>query len=239
VIGWALACALWLRPPYSAALHGGTSAAAAPDPFDPATGIADERRYWVETAGTAHPVTVDDYLAHNDYARAGARVRRWEAAGRRGLLLDTKGGPRSLLPLRDGVGARIVASAPALGLYGYAAGDRVEVVDDHGLASVLAAHQRLVARGRPGHEKSLADAWVIAQFADPHAPLPARVDSRDVVAARRALACEPLLTLVRAPTVALSASDALDNLEHAFTDATYRFPPDPVAAAREVCGRRA
>src|SRR5438094_9563682 len=118
------------------------TAATAPDPFDPVTGIADERLYWVRSAVTAHPVTVDDYLGHNDLARAGARAARWAEAGRRGLLLDTRDGPGSLVQLRPGVDAPIVASAPALGLYGYAARDQVDVVDDHGLASLLGAHQR-------------------------------------------------------------------------------------------------
>ena len=81
VLVWAVVCAGWMRPPYSTALPTGFSAAAAPDPYDPDTGIADERLFWVRSSGTAYPVTVDDYIPRNMFALEGARVRgprrRW------------------------------------------------------------------------------------------------------------------------------------------------------------------
>jgi arabinofuranosyltransferase len=238
VVGWVLVCGLWLRPTYSAALLPGVSSATASDPFDARTGIADERLFWVRSAGTAHPVTLDDYLPNNGSARAGARVARWADAGRRGLLLDPSAHARSLVPLRPGVGARIVVSAPALGLFGYAAGDQVKVVDNHGLASPLAAHQQVDARGRPGHEKDLQDAWVLAEFADRRAALPAGIARSEVVAAQRALSCDPLRSLIDQSTRTLTVRTALDNVDQAMTSFSYRFAPDPIAAARQACGTR-
>jgi arabinofuranosyltransferase len=236
IVVWALLCAGWLRPPYSAALTPGVSRASAPDPYDTSTGIIDERLYWVRSSGTAHPVTLADYATQNRFAREGARAARLAAAGRRGLLLDPTARVWSLVPLRVGVESRIVASSGALGLFSYAAGDQVEVVDRLGLASPLAAHQRLGARGRPGHEKLLSSAWWLAQFADPRAPIPAGIDERAVAAARHALACEPFRSLTRDPTRALSVATVLDDLEDSVANWSYRFAPDPIAAAREACG---
>jgi arabinofuranosyltransferase len=235
VLVWALACAGWMRPPYSTALPTGVSAAAAADPYDPGTGIADERLFWVRSSGTAHPVTLDDYLKRNIFAREGARVARLAAEGRRGLLLDPGNSARSLIPLATGVNAQIVVTEPALGLLAYAAGDRVDVVDDHGLTSPLAAHQRLQTRGRPGHEKILSDAWFVAEYADPGDRLPDGVDPREVAAARRALACEPLRSLVDDPTRRFTLADAIHNFEDALTTTSYRFATDPVVAAGQTC----
>jgi len=227
VIAWAVASALWFGPPYSAAHRG--------DAFDAVTGIADERLYWTRTAGTGHPVTIDDYLAHQPYARAGAATRQAVAAGKRGLLLDALHDQRHLVPLAAHAPGPIVASVPALGLFGYAAGDHVIVVDDHGLASTLAAHERLDARGRPGHEKALPAAWFVAEFADPGAGVPARIEARDVDAARRALRCGALRDAVDRPRTPLDVAQMVDNLGSAVADAGFRFAGDPIRAQREMC----
>jgi arabinofuranosyltransferase len=236
VVGWAFVCGLWLRPPYSAALPTGARAATAPVPYDRSTGIDDERLFWVRTSGTAHPVTLDDYVSHDVFARDGARVARWAATGQRGLLLDPRDPERSLVPLRAGVKSRIVVSSGALGLFAFAAGDQVDVVDEYGLASTLAAHQRLEARGRPGHEKALSTAWLLAEYADPRAPIRAPVAPQDVAAARQALTCTPLRTLVSDETRRLTVSSALDDLDVAWATSSFRFAPEPSAALREVCG---
>jgi arabinofuranosyltransferase len=236
VVVWAAACALWFRPPYSVPLRTGQPAVTASDPFDGHTGIADERLFWVRTSGTKHPVTIDDYMSHNAFAQAGAKVERWERDGRRGLLLDILAGHDSLVPLRPGVDAKLVASTGSIGLFAYAAGDDVDVVDNHGLASVLAAQQRLVRRGRPGHEKVLPDAWVVAQFADPQAPVPGSVSARQVRAARRALACDPLRSVVRDVARPLTLGAVFDGAARSVGASSFRFPSDPIAAAREVCG---
>jgi arabinofuranosyltransferase len=236
VASWALVCGLWLRPPYSAPLAPGERAATAPVPYDRTTGIDDERLFWVRTSGTAHPVTLDDYASHDVFARDGAEVARWAASGRRGLLLDPRDPERSLVPLRRGVPARIVVSSGALGLFSYAVGDQVDVVDEYGLASTLAAHQRLVTRGRPGHEKALSAAWLLAEYADPRAPVGTDAAPQEVVAARRALTCTPLRALVTEATRRWTLSVALDDVEHAWSTTELRFAPDPAVAARETCG---
>jgi arabinofuranosyltransferase len=236
IVAWALACALWLRPPYSAALATGESATTASDPFDPHTGIADERLFWVRLSGTAHPVTIDDYQPANKLARDGVKLARWAREGRRGLLLDISAGPDALVPLRRGVDSRLVVSTGSFGLFAYAAGDDVDVVDNHGLASVLAAQQRLVTRGRPGHEKVLPDAWVVAQFADPRAPIPGPLSAREVAAARRALACEPLHSVVTDVGRPLTLATAVDDATGSLSASRFRFPSDPIRAEREICG---
>jgi arabinofuranosyltransferase len=235
IASWAFVCGLWLRPPYSVALATGARAATAAVPYDRSTGIDDERLFWVRTAGTAHPVTLDDYRSHDVFARDGTRVAQWVATGRRGLLLDPRYSERSLVRLRRGVKARIIVSSGALGLFSYAAGDQVEVVDEYGLASPLAAHQRLVARGRPGHEKALSNAWLLAEYADPRAAVAPKVAPREVAAARRALACAPLRTLISDETRRLTPATAVDDLGVAWSASSFRFAPDPVAAAQQTC----
>jgi len=230
---WAVACAFALRTPYSGSSTAARGIFAA---VDPKTGIADERLFWTRGASSPHPVTIDDYLA-NPIGQAARRTRELARSGHRGLLLDGLAVQQHLLPLRRGVSASIVAGATALGIYSYAAGDAVTVVDDHGLADPLAAHQRLVRRGRPGHEKSLPAAWMLARWASPAAPIPHNVSAADIDAARRALRCGPLEDLLAVSSGPLDATRIVDNVLGARRITGLRFPANPQAAVTELCDR--
>jgi arabinofuranosyltransferase len=232
---WALACAFSLRTPYSGPAPAGPVGAYAA--INHRTGIGDERLYYARVARSAHPVTIDDYLRHSPLGQAGRRTRALAQSGHHGLLVHALLDQTTLLPLRHGVHAVVVASAPALGVYGYAAGDAVDVVDDHGLADSLAAHQQLLTRGRPGHEKNLPEAWLLARWASPASPVPATVSRADVVAARHALRCGPLAELLAATTGPMDASRALKDLLHSLTFYRFRFATNPKIAERELCRR--
>ena len=60
----------------------------------------------------------------------------------------------------------VVVATRAVGAMGYTLGPEVRVIDLHGLADPLTAHQRLAFRSLPGHEKLAAEAWIVALAAD-------------------------------------------------------------------------
>jgi arabinofuranosyltransferase len=232
---WGVAAMFALRPVYSqhATLDGPYGAVQA---IDPVTGIGDERLYYTRSAGETHPVTIDDYLRHDLWAQWGRDTRRLaDTSARPQLVLLALSDDPVVVPLRRGA-TRTVASAKNLGVFGYAAGTDVVVIDNHGLADVVAGHLRLRTRGRPGHEKALPDVWTFARYAAPGAPLPRGMSERQVAAARRALSCGPLRSLVAGTEGTWSIGDAPGNLLEALRSLRFRFDEDPRVAAREVCG---
>jgi arabinofuranosyltransferase len=234
---WAVAAIVVLRPPYSrAATRTGDQAAL--QALERRGGIGDERLYYTRNASSANPVTIDDYLRHSRWARSGAAIRRLAArAGHPVLVLHAMSAEPTVVPLRRGSAPRSVASADNLGLFGYAAGNGVDVIDDHGLADVVAGRQRLRVRGRPGHEKVLPDVWTFARYAATGAPLPAGVTAADVADARRALACGTMRELLDDTTGPWSMGDSPTNVVESLRSFRFRFDPDPQVAAREVCAR--
>ncbi len=205
---WAVATAATLRVPYA----GGISADSK---------IADERGFWADSAGTANPVTVDDYR-NSSFAQLGALARERSDAGADVLILgfgtESDG---TELPLPPGSGVVLVVDH--IGIDSVMAGDDVVVVDPHGLSDAFAARIELVTRGRPGHEKSLPDAWILARYG-------IETDRPDVVAAAAALACPTPSDLQAAITDPLSVSRLLHNIASSPRLTTWRFPADPTQA---------
>jgi len=91
-------------------------------------------------------------------------------------------------------------------------------------------------RSRPGHEKDRVVPWVMAEYADPAAPIPPVVDAADVLAARRALDCGELADLRGSQQAPLGVRQALHNVIRSFELTSFRYPADPVVAERELCG---
>jgi arabinofuranosyltransferase len=214
IAAWALVAAVWLRVPYQQT-NG-------PD------GIADERGVYVENSGHPHPVTLADYMGmRQTWPRDGATWRARATHAPRVLVVDGQE-----LPLAGWVdpSAGIAAMAHNVGLAGVAAGRRVHVVDTYGLADPLAGRLLLSERGRPGHEKRLPVAWVIARFSEPTAGEPA-----DVASARRVLACDEPARLHDAVTGPLTFGRFLRNLRDAWSFHDLRIPDDPATAERQLC----
>jgi arabinofuranosyltransferase len=138
-----------------------------------------------------------------------------------------------VFPLRADVDPDIQLMAPRwnVGVTGYLAGLTVALVDKNGLSDPIASRLRLETRGRPGHEKSLPNAWVIARFAS---STTTDLD-RAVVAARAALACGDLAELRSAVEAPLTLERFLKNVRQAWRLYRLRIPADPVAAQRELC----
>jgi arabinofuranosyltransferase len=125
-----------------------------------------------------------------------------------------------------------VADRKNIGMLGYAAGPEVRVIDQLGLADALAARLRLQARGRPGHEKSLPEAWVLAQYAAPES-LPPGLPG--VAEARQALGCGGLAALLDAIRQPLTLGRFAENVTLAWRLTLLRISPDPAQAQAELC----
>jgi hypothetical protein len=138
----------------------------------------------------------------------------------------------------------MVAATSNVGLFGYAAGRDVWVVDRLGLGDPVAARLFLYTRSRPGHEKLLLAPWVYARFADPHATADPATQQ-----ARRALSCRPwwwngggvfragqLPDTLRAISAPLTVGRFLANVKFAATSDKLRVNGDPFVAASDLCG---
>ncbi len=213
VVTWALVCATALRPSYNGI-----------GPY----GIADERSYYVARAQHAHPITPDDYRLYPSAGEAFAQRKQLTAGG----LLTQSG---AQVALRPGVQAEAVVEGLRIGIYGYIFGTNVHVVDLFGLADPIAGRLELAKRGRPGHEKQLSEAWVVARFADPGALAIGGVTSADVNAARSALSCDGVQRLLAAVTERMTPGRFARNLLEAFRLQRLRIPLNPVEAQAKLC----
>ena len=156
-----------------------------------------------------------------------------------GLILDSESAGNTALatgPLRSGLESRVVVNVGALGMYSYSLPADVTVVDRFGLANPISAHQHSTGRGRPGHEKDLPLAWVVASYTDPGAPAPAGVPAAEIDAARRALACGKFPDLARARFEPIGFKHLVRNFTGAISRWRFRFTRDPFVAVKELCG---
>ncbi len=205
-------------------------------------GIGDEHGWYMREAKVAHPVTIEDYAKH-DFGKIGhdllqtidnrcpdhARCRQLFFGERdHGNLFPW----RAQMPVAPDLDPRVqaVVEATAIGIVGYQLPWQVHVVDQLGLADPVAARVRLKERARPGHEKDLYNAWVVALFGAPMSD-----EDVSVKAARRALSCGPLADLVKATRGPLTAAGFWSNVRNAATFQALRIPPDPFDAEAELC----
>jgi arabinofuranosyltransferase len=223
VTAWSVVCAGWLRVPYAGLGTIGP------------TGIVDERGFYTHHIKTPNPVYLADYV-RQPYVD---QVRRDFAAHHRMLVLG--GGPDGLAvatrlaPAVPGP-VRLVAGLSHVGVLGYVAGADVHIVDRLGLADPIASRLVLSQRGRPGHEKTLPDAWIVARFGN----LGIVADAfRAGPAAAAALGCGDLAHLLRAVEDPLTVSRFLENMREAWTFHRLRIPADPTAARDQLCAGQA
>lgn len=147
----------------------------------------------------------------------------------------------------------------AIGVSSSAIGDDFYVLDLLGLADPFTARLRAPSNNGPlplpGHEKPLPTPWVAARLfpANRHPPPSAfpqtflalipSADGREfqqqVVLAREALNCPPIVRLARSVKAPLTPKRFLDNLAQSFANSFLRIPPDPAEAFRSLCGSRA
>ncbi len=170
-----------------------------------ASGIVDERIYYVLNSGHDHPVLAEDYL---DYPRMRAMLQDIAATPDGGLLINS---PSFMmwyvapppLPIPPGGYGHTVYFLN-LGMTSMNVPLSVRVIDQEGLAYPLAAHTDRLADGRIGHDKNLYPDWVVVDtgMVDQHPWMPWFLDEKWVRQARTALSCpatQDLLASYRAP----------------------------------------
>ena len=166
------------------------------------SGIVDERRFYSQATGNAHPVTAADYL---DYPRMRAVLTALENTPDGALLLpsgnydqwDVVPAIPPPPPAPDAPEKQQGQKGPHtvfftnLGMLGMNVGLDVRVVDQIGLANPLAAHTARLEDGRIGHDKNLFPDWAVAEgpFLKTPPYIPAYLDQDWIVQAEAALEC--------------------------------------------------
>ena len=204
-----------------------------------ATGIVDERRFYAQATGHAHPLTAADYL---DYPRMRAVLTAIRNTPDGALLLpagnyDTWDVVPAIPPPPDApTGPDGDRNGPHtvfftnLGMLGMNVGLDVRVIDQIGLANPLAAHTARIEDGRIGHDKNLFPDWAVAEgpFLKEEPWIPQYLDEDWIRQAQAALACpetESVLNAVRAP---MSPRRFLSNLANAAEFTRYRIDRVPL-----------
>ncbi|HSA50805.1 MAG TPA: hypothetical protein VLH10_11950 [Yinghuangia sp.] len=223
---WAVACAVFMRVPYTGLSPGGI--------------VADERGFYTQAMGIPNPTTAEAYL--RNYPRFPPAVAEMMKNYEHVMLYPWFEQFR-VTPLKPDDPAPYAASWLNLGMSGAAMPLNGRSIDLLGLASPLAAHLKLEGRGRPGHEKSLDIAWLIAIYAPPQAVLPAGIDPERVAKARYALTCGDenrgaLKELHDSVSEPMSWSRFWKNLTGSWERTSFRVSNNPEDAMEEICGTR-
>lgn len=197
-------------------------------------GIVDERRFYSQATGHAHPLTAADYL---DYPRMAAVLTALDNTPEGALLLPSGNYTQwDLVPM-----AQPAPGSPPqkpqhavfftnLGMLGMNVGLDVRVIDQIGLANPLAQHTQRLTHGRIGHDKNLFPDWVIADgpWVKLHPGVPGYLDVNWVAQAVAALQCpetKAMLASVRAP---MTVHRFFSNFLHSFEFTGYRIDRVPL-----------
>jgi arabinofuranosyltransferase len=203
------------------------------------SGIVDERRFYSQATGHAHPLTAADYL---DYPRMAAVLTALDNTPEGALLLPSGNYIQwDLVPMaQPPPGSTPTDQAPQkpqhtvfftnLGMLGMNVGLDVRVIDQIGLANPLAQHTERLKHGRIGHDKNLFPDWVIADgpWVKVYPGIPGYLDANWVAQAVAALQCpetKAVLSSVRAP---MTLHRFISNVMHAFEFTKYRIDRVPL-----------
>ena len=205
------------------------------------TGIVDERRFYAQATGHAHPLTAADYL---DYPRMRAVVTAIENTPDGALLLpagdyDMWDVVPALPPPPDAppgyIGPHTVFFTN-LGMLGMNVGLDVRVIDQIGLANPLAAHTARLEDGRIGHDKNLFPDWAVAEgpFLKKKPFIPTYLDEDWIRQAEAALKCPDTEAVLTGDP----GSDGAETVpvEPGERDEVHRLPhrPGPAVRARAL-----
>jgi arabinofuranosyltransferase len=217
------------------------------------SGIVDERRFYSQATGNAHPLTAADYL---DYPRMRAVLVALNNTPEGALLLpsgnydqwdlvpviskssrpnsppdqkapDTPGPPGPPGPPEKGPHTVFFTN---LGMLGMNVGLDIRVIDQIGLANPVAAHTARLQHSRIGHDKNLFPDWVIADgpWVKWYPGVPGYLDAQWVGQAEAALRCpatQAMLNSVRAP---MGVHRFISNLLHSYQFTRYRIDRVPL-----------
>jgi len=201
------------------------------------SGIVDERRFYAQATGHAHPVTAADYL---DYPRMAAVLTAIDNTPEGALLLPSGNYTQwDLVPMiPPGTAPGVPATQKPqhavfftnLGMVGMNVGLDIRVIDQIGLANPIAQHTERLRHGRIGHDKNLFPDWVVADGPWVKWPpgIPGYLDPAWVAQAAAALQCpdtKAVLNSVRAP---MTLHRFVSNVVHSFEFTQYRIDRVPL-----------
>ncbi len=201
------------------------------------SGIVDERRFYAQATGNAHPLTAADYL---DYPRMRAVLAALNNSPDGALLLPSGNYDQwdvvpVIPPPPDAPAGGKEQKGPHtvfftnLGMLGMNVGLDVRVIDQIGLANPLAAHTGRLDDGRIGHDKNLFPDWAIAEgpfFKEPPY-IPVYIDEDWVVQAEEALKCPATDAVLNSVRGRLTPRLFISNVLHALQFTGYRIDRVP------------
>ncbi|MEO8814457.1 MAG: flagellar motor control protein ZomB [Mycobacterium sp.] len=202
------------------------------------SGIVDERRFYAQATGQAHPLTAADYLGYPRMRAALITIANTPA----GALLLPSGNydqwdvvPAIPVPVTPGTPPAPDASGPHtvfftnLGMLGMNVGLNVRVLDQIGLANPIAAHTERLQHGRIGHDKDLFRDWVVADgpWVKWYPGIPAYLDQDWVAQAEAALACPDTTAVLNSVRAPMGPRRFLSNLMHSAGFTEYRIDRVP------------
>lgn len=192
-------------------------------------GIADERRYYVQSTGHQHPIRAEDYL---DYPRMRAMIADIARNPNGGLLINTPSWTWQIVPpptpIPEG-GAGHTVFFVNLGMIGMNMPLDVRVIDPVGLSYPLAAHTFRFPNARIGHDKNLDSDWAVvdAGMANEHPRMPWFLDEGWVTRIRTALSCPATRDLLAATRGPLTVDRFQRNVRQSLAYARYRIDRVP------------
>lgn len=203
------------------------------------TGIVDERRFYSQATGHAHPLTAADYL---DYPRMRAVLTAIDNTPDGALLLPSGNydqwdvvpaypPPPGLSPAeRRALKTPHTVFFTNMGMLGMNVGLDVRVIDQIGLTNPLAMHTQRLTDGRIGHDKNLFPDWAVAEgpFLKTRPYIPLYLDEEWIAQAQAALACPATESMLNSVRGEMSPRRFLSNLAHAYEFTKYRIDRVPL-----------
>jgi len=207
--------------------------------------ISNERNSWIGATENAHPVTAADYgkaLSGSAGALFRTIAREVPSGHQRLLVITNPYAPidrAGVTPAQSSLPFTLAVNVPAIGVIGYLAGPDVYIFDSFSLANPIGSHTVVGGHARPGHEKEIGPAWMVARFGIPgRFALSATGDpsGATVAAARRALGCDRLASYLHAITAPMNVSRFFTDVGDALGFTTMSFSADPSRASVQLCG---
>lgn len=204
----------------------------------PAGGIDDERAFWSAYIHQRNPETPTEYVdAIMGTAQATGSfewmITQALSSDEPPVLFYTVDGTHIYTVPLDRSGYSVAVTAVLLGTSGASVPLNGLVVDEHGLSYVVGSHVIGVPDGRPGHDKYVGPAWIIAEYSD--ASSAPGVPAAQIAAARKALSCGGLAQLDQATQAPLTFARFWSNVVHAPSLTSLRFSSDPIQAEHTLC----
>ncbi len=203
------------------------------------SGIVDERRFYSQATGHAHPLTAADYLGYPRMAAILTAINntpegalllpsgnytQWNLVP---MILPPPPSPAGTTPYVIGQHAVLFTN---LGMVGMNVGLDVKVIDQIGLANPIAQHTERVKHGRIGHDKSLFPDWVVADgpWVKWYPGIPAFLDQQWVAEAEAALQCPRTAAMLNSVRGPMNLRRFVSNVLHSYGFTKYRIDRVPL-----------